>query len=343
MGKKNSKVLIFGAGAIGGSVGAWIAENYDNIYFLDKGKTAESMKEKGITTYLKGNKEEAVNVSVKVVNDISECKDVDVVVIGVKTYSLDAVCKLIKDNMKNEPIILALQNGIDNQSIVPKYFKKVIYGVISYNAWFDEPGVIGYQKKGPIILGTPDNSLMKEMEELKSIFGKGVETVITDHLKDAVYSKMIVNLTNSLTTLIGLGYQEVTSMILFKKILSNLTYEGVKIVKASGYTECKLGGMPSWGTFWAASHLPNFLTNGIFKKNVSKMVLSSMGQDILQRKGHDTELETLNGHLIKKADEAGVSIPYNKAVYDLCKEEFKKPVFHPISVEKVWEKVEKYL
>ncbi len=46
MGKKNSKVLIFGAGAIGGSVGAWIAENYDNIYFLDKGKTAERLAAK---------------------------------------------------------------------------------------------------------------------------------------------------------------------------------------------------------------------------------------------------------------------------------------------------------
>ncbi|WP_105617258.1 ketopantoate reductase family protein [Vallitalea okinawensis] len=343
MGEQDKRVLIFGAGAIGGSIGGWIAENYDNIYFLDKGKNAESMKKRGISTYLQGHKDEVVNASVKVVDNISECEPVDIIVIGVKTYSLDVVCQFIKENVKNEPIILTLQNGIDNQQIVPKYFRKVIYGVISYNAWFDEPGVIGYQKKGPIILGTPDNSLIKEMEELKGIFSKGVETVITDHLKDAVYSKMVINLTNSLTTIIGLGYKEVTSMKLFKKVLTNLTYEGVKIVKASGYKECKLGGMPSWGTLWSASHLPNFLTNGIFKKNVSKMVLSSMGQDILQRKGHETELETLNGHLIKMADKAGVNIPYNKAVYELCREEFNKPVFNPIPIEKVWERVQKYL
>ncbi len=343
MSNSKQRILVFGAGAIGGTVGAWIAEKYDEIYFLDQGKTAESMKKNGITTYLQHEKDKAVNVKVNVVDDLGTCEPFDIIIVAVKTYSLDGVCKYIKETVPNDPIIFALQNGIDNQGIVPKYFEKVIFGVISYNAWFDEPGVIGYQKRGPIIMGTVHNNMKFEMERLKDIMSKGVETVITPHIKDAVYSKMIINLTNSLTTLIGLGYQDITSMKLFKKVLTNLTYEGVKVIKASGYEECKLGGMPSWGTLWSASHLPNFLTDGIFKKNVSKMVLSSMGQDIIQRKGHETELDTLNGHVIELANKNSVQIPYNKAIYELCKEEFSKQEFAPIQIEQVWERVKKHI
>jgi len=343
MSNSKQRILVFGAGAIGGTVGAWIAENYDEIYFLDQGETAEAMKLNGITTYLQHEKDKAFNVKVNVINDLSACDPFDIIIVAVKTYSLEGVCKYIKETVQNNPIIFALQNGIDNQTIVPKYFSKVIFGVISYNAWFDEPGVIGYQKRGPIIMGTVSNDMISEMEMLKDIMGKGVETVITPHIKDAVYSKMIINLTNSLTTLIGLGYQDITSMKLFKKVLTNLTYEGVKVIKASGYEECKLGGMPSWGTLWSASHLPNFMTNGIFKKNVSKMVLSSMGQDIIQRKGHKSELDTLNGHLIQLANKKSVQIPYNKAVYELCKEEFNKSDFSPISIEQVWERVQNHI
>ncbi|MFZ5351139.1 MAG: ketopantoate reductase family protein [Bacillota bacterium] len=343
MSNSYKKIVIFGAGAIGGSVGAWIAEMYDNIYFIDQGATAEAMKSKGITTYLQGNKDKAVNVTVKTADSLTECGYIDVLVLSVKTYSLDNVCRYIKESIKNEPIIVALQNGVENQNVIPKYFKRVIYGVISYNAWFDEPGVIGYQKKGPLILGTFDKELESEMEEICRLFNMGVETITTDHFQDAAHSKMVINLTNSLTTLIGLRYRDITSMKLFKKVLSNLTYEGVRIAKASGFKECKLGGMPSWKTMWAAVHLPDFITDGVFRKNVDKMVLSSMGQDVLQRKGHDTELETLNGHFIKLADKAGLKIPYNRAVYELCREEFSKPEFEPITIEKVWERVQKYM
>lgn len=344
MGKSGKKIVFFGAGAIGGSVGAWIAEHYKEIYFLDQGEIADSMRKNGITTYLENEKDKAVNVPVKVISSLEECPDVDIIVLSVKTYSLDKVSEIIKKQLKKkEPIIIALQNGIENQKILPNYFKKIIYGVISYNAWLDEPGVIGYQKKGPLIFGTFNEDLKGEMQEIMDIFNLGVESIVTDHFQDAAHSKMIINLTNSLTTLIGLRFVEINNMPLFKKVLTNLTYEGVQIVKASGYTECKLGGMPSWTTIWLGAHLPYFLAKGLFTKNVAKMVLSSMAQDVLQRKGQETELDTLNGYFVELGTKAGMKIPYNRAVYELSKEEFSKEDFKPIPIEQVYDRVKKYL
>ncbi|NBI30193.1 ketopantoate reductase family protein [Chengkuizengella marina] len=340
MGSVEKNLVILGAGAIGGTLGAWLSPKYKNTYMLDRDIVAKELKNRGIIAYQQGEKEKVETIRVQSISDLSELERVDIVVLAVKNYSLDSVAQAIHDKLDENTIIVALQNGVENQRILPKYFKKIIYGVVSYNAWIDEPCVIGYQKKGPFIVGTPDNSLRTEIKLVSDIFNLGVETVITDQLLNAAHSKMIVNLTNSFTTLVGHGYREISHFRLFKKILIHLLYEGVEIIKASGYKECRLGDMPSWLTMTVAVKLPHFLTDGIFRKNLSKMVMSSMGQDIIQHGKSDSELESLNGYFIHLADMANLKAPYNRAIYKLCKEGFKKTPFQPLDVEKVWEKVE---
>ncbi len=334
--KKDMKIVFFGAGAIGQSVGGWIAQHHENIYFLDRGVVARTMKEKGITLFEQNKKEEKSNITVKVIDDISEAADADVIALGVKNFSLDAVSKAVKDKLGDKPIVIAMQNGVENQTILPKYFSKVIYCVIGYNAWFDEPGVVGYQKKGPLVFGTRNNELMAEMGEIAEVFNKGVETIVVDHLQDAAHSKVIINLTNSLTTLIGHGFKSVSDERLFQKLLTNLLYEGTKIAKAAGYKECKIGGMPPWLLMKLGATLPQAITRPMFRKNAKKMVMSSMAQDIIQRGGHDSELETINGYMLGLAEKHKVDAPYNRAIYELCRREFAKKKFEPMDIRDVW-------
>ncbi len=335
------KLVFFGAGAVGASVGGWIAEKHEEVYFVDKPEIADKLREDGITFYQQGEEKRAVNVKVKVASDISEIEDPDVIVVSVKNYSLDPVASMLKDKVGDLPIIVALQNGVENQKILPKYFSRVLYGVICYNAWLDKPGTVGFQKRGPIVLGALDDEMKFESKMVARVFNKGVETIVTPHIQDAAHSKIIINLTNSLTTLVGHKFREISDPALFQKLLTNLTYEGVQVVKAAGYGECKLGGMPSWMVMEMATKLPPFISKPIFDKNVKKMVVSSMAQDIIQRGGGDSELDTINGRIIELADQFGVDIPYNRAVYKLCKAEFAKPKFEPLDVRDVWAEVSK--
>ena len=335
------KVVVFGAGAIGGSVGAWIAAVHDSVRVFDTPAVMEQINREGITTYRGGDESSRSTVRCKVLPRIEDMSDADVVLVCVKNYSLEGVCGAIKKVCGDRPLVIGMQNGAENQAILPRHFSKVLYCVIGYNAWPDSPTIIGYQKKGPLILGTPDNSLGTEASAIAALFSRGVETVVVDHLQDAVHSKMIINLTNSLTTLIGLGFQEISDYSLFQKALSNLLYEGVKIVKVAGYRECKIGGMPPWLLMQAGATLPGFLTRGLFKKNVKKMVISSMAQDIIKRGGHESELDTINGYILELARKHNIPAPYNQAVYDLCRREFHKTPFQPLDIKSVWAEIEK--
>jgi len=337
------KTVIIGAGAVGGCLGAWLTEKHDEVYLIDQGEVAKNLRENGITLYKQFEEEAKKNISVKVVDSLSEVENPDVIMIAVKNYSLEEVSKMVADQMSGDPVIVGLQNGVLNQTVLPKYFKKVVYCVVEFNAWFDEPGVIGYQNKGPFVLGCLDSGLEKELQALQAYMAQAVETVATDRIRDAAYCKMVINLTNSYTTLVGFKYREISSLPLFKKVLSNSMFEGIQVLKAMGIKEYKAGDMPTWSKIRASAKMPDFITMGIFKKSLAKMVLSSMAQDILQRKIGVSELESLVGEFVRLADEYKIPAPYNKAVYRLCQEEFAKPEFKPLTEEQVWEAVKKEL
>jgi 2-dehydropantoate 2-reductase len=338
--KESPNVLVFGAGPVGATVGGWLTESYPNVWLLDQPPIAEALASKGLTLYLGGDKAHARKVSVRAVTRLADAPPADIVVIAVKTYSLDKVASLIREALGDAMVVVALQNGVDNQDILPKHFAKVVYGVVAYNAWTDEPGVVGYQKKGPLVLGTPDGRLFEETKWVAGILGRGVETVATERFQDAAWSKMIINLTNSLQALIGHPLRPIGHRGLFQTVLTNLTAEGVMIVKAAGHRECRLGGMPPWWLMRAAATLPQPLTRRAFDKNVEKMVMSSMAQDVLRRGGADSELESLNGRFIRMADEHRLAVPFNRTIYRLCKERFGKAGFEPMPIEDVWAEVQ---
>lgn len=335
------KVLIIGAGgAIGSCLSAWLSETKAEAYLYDKPEVMETLKREGITYYQENY--EKKHTAVKTVDTLKGFK-ADVVAIVVKNYSLDAVSKMIAENIKGDPVVIGFQNGVENQKILPKYFKKPAYCIIEFNAWLDKVGCVGYQNKGPFVLGTADNSLQKELKEIADVFSAGAETLVTDRIKDAAYCKMVINLTNSFTTLVGMQYREITNLRAFKRVLTNSMYEGMQIIKKKGVREFKAHTMPSWTKIAFAARMPDFITDGIFKKNLAKMVLSSMAQDIIQRKTGASELESLIGEFITMADSLGMAAPYNRTVYELCKKRFAADPFVPMTEEEVLEEVKKRL
>ena len=155
-----TKILFIGPGAIGASVAAWVAESYSSVFIMGHGETQAALRQNGITTYEFAHEEQTRRtVRVATVDRPGDISDADIVVLAVKNYSLEAVAQQVRDELGDRPIIVSMANGIDNQRILPKFFSKVIYCVVGYNARRDAPVVVGYQRKGPLLIGTPDNKL----------------------------------------------------------------------------------------------------------------------------------------------------------------------------------------
>jgi ketopantoate reductase len=202
------KILFIGPGAIGGSVAAWVAENYPATFVMGHGATLPALRQNGLTTY-RFDAPDATRRTVRptIVDRPGAVADAAIVVLTVKNYSLEAVARQVKDELGDRPIVVSIANGIDNQRILPKLFSKVVYGIASYNARREAPGVIGYQHKLPLLIGGIDNTLGAELALVQSVLGRGCPVEIAARMQDAIHTKIVVNLTNALDALVGRGAQ----------------------------------------------------------------------------------------------------------------------------------------
>lgn len=338
--KKNQlNVVIYGAGAIGSTLGGWLTKNYENIFLLARGENAKVMKQEGLILYENENNNPEP-IPVKIIEDLDELIQVDVVIITVKNYSLEEVAQDIQNKLGNSPIIVALQNGVENQSILPKYFSKVIYGVLVIGAWQDKPGVFGTRGKNLIVLGTKNNENLELLERVTQIFNLAVPTKKTDELQNTVHTKLILNLVNSIFTLINPDIETDSDIFHLWQIFVNTFNEGVKIVRAAGYKEYRLRGVPQWNSMEMAVNLDMNTAVGNFKKNLKFSWRNSMTQDMVLRHRNQSELESLNGYILSLADSNKLIVPYNRTIYELCKDNFSKDPYEPIYVKVVCDKIQ---
>jgi 2-dehydropantoate 2-reductase len=280
---------------------------------------------------------------VSVIADLSERPKADIIVIAVKNYSLADAARDIRAKVKKEPLVVALQNGLENREILPKYFKRVIYGVVCYNSWREAPGVVGANRKGPILLGVPDNdpSLAADLGEIHRIFSLGLDSRITPDLGNASMTKMVVNLSNAVLTLVGHGYREIRSIRTLKHIMIGSMLEGFDIARRARFTPVSIPGAPGPAMVRVSTVLPEFLSDLIFKGNIDSVDLNSMGQDILQHGRDVSELESLTGYFVGLADTLGIAAPYNRTIYDLCRKKFAERPFAPMDETAVWREIVK--
>ena len=281
------------------------------------------IKNQGLKFYLKGEEANAAPVAVKVVESLSEVSTPDIIVIAVKNYDLEATAATLRTQLgTHQPIVVALQNGVENQRILPRYFTRIIYGVVCFNAWRDAPGRVGHQKRGYIILGTVRNDFQAEQQQVAAILRLGLDCNPTDRLEDAVHSKLAVNLANALTALVGFQEQSNLSSGALAHMSARLIWEGIQVIKANGLKEHELGSIPSWSAIRMSAMFPEFVTGIFYRLAVrEELGLNSTAQDLSAGKT-TTELDYLNGYMLNLAQKVGLSMPINQAIYEMAKECF---------------------
>ncbi len=336
--KEKPKVLIVGAGAIGLSVAGWIFPQNKNLHLLARGESVDAIKKHGLQLYKIGQEATTAPIPVQVIESIDEIPSADIIIITVKNYDLDHTAQTLRHHLGNcQPIVASLQNGVENQQIIPKYFSRAMYGVVCYNAWRDSVGKAAYVKPGYLIIGTPNNDLILELKRVKTVLSSGLECQITTRLQDAVHCKLAINLINALMALVGFRKRSVESEKILVHMTTRLLGEGIQVLQAAGFKEHKLGSMPSWNDIQTAVNIPESPTNPLHDFIVNRVGPTSMTQDVFSGK-HATELESLSGYMLKLASNVGVPMPINQAIYEIAKEQFC-PGFRPIPEIDLWEMI----
>jgi len=297
------KIVVVGAGAMGSLFAAFLSKSKEETWLLDKNKeNAGKINSSGISLEGASGSWQA---KVKVTADIQDIGRADLVLLCVKSFNTKSAVEQIKPILGQNTKILTLQNGIGNVEIISEIVgeDKVIAGVTNQGATLIAAGKIRHAGHGETIIGSIDGKTPVELRAIREVFNKvGLETKMSRDIKSLLWSKLIINVgINALTAITRLPNGKLPEYEGTKRILRDAVTEAARIAKRK---RVKL-------VFDDPLAKVEAVCEGTSKN------LSSMLQDVLRKKR--TEIDFINGVIVRLGQEMGISVPTNKLLLDLIK------------------------
>jgi len=297
------KIVIVGPGAMGCLFAAFLSKSKEEIWLLDKNENnATKLNEIGISLEGVSGTWQAKPRATANVHDIAKA---DLVLICVKSFHTKQAVEQIKPLLQENTKIMTLQNGIGNIEIIAESIgeDKVIGGITNEGATLIDTGRIRHAGHGETIIGTLDGKAPVEIRSIREVFNRiGLQTKISRDIKGLVWSKLIINVgINALTAITRLPNGRLMEFEGTKRTLRDAVTEATRIAKRK---RIKL-----------IYDDPLAKVEAVCESTSSN--ISSMLQDVLRKK--HTEIDFINGVIVRLGQELGIAVPTNRLLVDLVK------------------------
>ena len=287
---RTKKIIVLGAGAIGSVYGALLSrKNY--VTLIGNKDHVKAIQVQGLN--LIGDT--CQKFRLKAESEINAIAPNTLILLTTKAKDSIQALEQIKPILRNDTIILILQNGLGNEGLVKERVGEVevLRGVTDIAAEFLAPGRVHFWK-GKTTIGKS-----KSAKEISRTFAAAsLETCISEDITGEIWNKLILNcVINPLTALFNVRNNEISS-------------ESLKWIRHSIIRECLTVGK--------AEKIELKLDPAEVDHKISCYHnLSSMCQDII--KGKKTEIAFLNGKIVELGQKHEIPTPVNQTITGLLK------------------------
>lgn len=333
MGKK---IVVVGAGAIGGYAGGHMARGGEDVTLIDPWpEHVNHMNKHGIR--LDGvTMQECCTVPVKAIHltqvqEIAKGKPVDIAFICVKSYDTEWATAMISQYLAPDGFVVSLQNCINEETVARVAGADRTVGCIAsvLSAELIGPGHV--QRNVPLAgedyfsfrVGELHGRITDRVLEVAQLLRNADSAKVTNNLWGERWSKLTVNvMRNGLSAATGLSGKERDSNPKTRDIALRLCAESIRVAWALGYQLEKIAGLEA-KTYVDASDGDKTAMEAVGKELDRQVAMRSedqrpsMGQDML--KGRRTEIELINGFVAAKGAEIGMPTPANAALVEAVK------------------------
>ena len=314
------KIVIAGAGAIGGYIGARLARAGAAVVLFARGPHLRAMQERGLrVTSPDGDFE----VQPEVAGDLAAIGTADVVFLGVKAHSLTALAPDLRTLFGPATVVVSTQNGIpwwyfqghggeldgvrlervDPGGIIAGAIEpRRVVGSLAYFATdIVEPGVIRHTEGHRISMGEPDGSRSERVRAIaEALVGAGFRCPVTTRIRQEIWVKLLGNVAfNPISALTGGTLEEMARHPDVSQLVRAVMTE-------TGAVAAKLG-----------IELPISIDQRIAGAEKVGAHKTSMLQDF--EAGRPMELEAVVGGVLELGERLGVPMPATQAIYACTK------------------------
>ncbi len=303
------KIVVVGAGGVGGYFGGKLAQSGNDVTFLVRGAHLDAIRNNGLTVKsMKGD----FHVSPDATDAVDDIHKPDLIIIAVKSWQLEDVAQQIKPIIGTNTMVLPLQNGADNTERLMGILKpeSVLAGLCRIVSKIEAPGIIDHFafEEPEIIFGENDNSITDRLKELYKTFAEArIESRISDHIHLEIWKKFLF-----ITTISGIGAltRAVFGEMRKDENLRNIMYQTAnEIVVIANAKNIALTNQDIEKTFAA-------IDKTIYDTT------ASMQRDIME--GKPSELDNFNGYIVRMGKQLHILTPANAFIYHCLLPQEKK-------------------
>ena len=298
------KISIIGSGAMGSLFGGKLSAAGNEVVLFDINQThVDAVNSDGLKIETLSTGETSV-YKPSATTDKSATADSDIFIIFVKSTVTDIVASDFSKLAGSDSIVVTMQNGLGNEDLLKKHFSPscTAAGVTSQGATFAGPGHVRHAGNGPTHLCMSDKNNDKLKPFISELEKAGFEADIETNIESLVWSKLIINVgINALTALTGLKNGMLLDYDGTKDIMKKLVDEAVKVSNSLGIS---LTYTNPFETVCAVAE----------KTGLNR---SSMLQDF--DRGSITEIDFINGAIVRESEKIGVDAPVNRTITSLVK------------------------
>ena len=294
------KVVVIGAGAMGSLFGGLLAEAGNNVRLLDIWPEHVAAINAGGLFVERAGKTRTIPV--QALTDPAEAGPVDLAVVFVKSAHTADAAHTAAALAGKSGIVLTLQNGLGNADILARIAATatVVAGTTAHGATLLAPGRIRHAGVGPTTIGRWSGEDSDAVDRVAEVFNQaGIETEVAVDVRRVIWEKLIVNVgINAITALTGIKNGQILDLETTRELSRAAVEEAVAVAAARGVTIRED----------AAEHV-------LAVARATAANRSSMGQDVDH--GRRTEIDAINGAVVREAEMVGIPVPVNRTLADL--------------------------
>jgi 2-dehydropantoate 2-reductase len=312
------KIFIYGAGSIGCYVGGRLLAGGSDVSFIGRARMAEQLRSQGITLSRHDNSRwyvppERTDVS----TDAASAATADLVLVTVKSAATPTAAAELANVLRPGTIVVSFQNGVGNADVLraalPQHI--VLEGMVPFNVVERGPGAFHQGSAGELeIRHTP------AMQPFVDAFRQaGLPLIQHVDMLPVQWAKLLLNLNNAINALANRPLKEELSQRAYRRCLAMAQKEALALLKRAGIRPAKVTPLPSnWIPHVLAVPDAVFERLGRTMLTIDPLARSSMSDDLAA--GRATEIDWINGEVVRLAERLGQTAPVNARLCELVRQ-----------------------
>ena len=327
------RIAIVGAGSIGCFVGGvWQASGLP-VTFIGRHRLSQDIDEHGLTlSDYSGWRTQLPPGEVDYRCGPEALADADIIIVAVKSGGTADAAGEIDRHGRDGATVISFQNGISNIEVLERGLRgrfEVVRGIVGYNVVY-----LGDGHFHKAVAGDLWSERRAATETLAERVRAPAALKLSDDMIGMAWGKLLINMNNAVNALSGRTLRGELQNRDYRRVFAACIKEGVALLRRAEIEPAKLGPLPPH-LLARTLELPNWLFNTIFFRawKIDPTARSSMSDDL--KSGRKTEVDYLNGEIIRLAERLHMDAPVSRAIVELVhKAEAGSPPLTPIALRK---------